>query len=51
MRSYNHIAGINILGDCMPHASNFMELSDEKDARGLPKPPPALHGPGKTSSA
>ncbi len=38
MRSYNHIAGINILGDCMPHASNFMELSDEKDARGLPKP-------------
>ena len=38
MRNYNHIAGINILGDCLPHASNFMELSDEKDARGLPKP-------------
>ncbi|WBA40960.1 GMC family oxidoreductase [Hymenobacter canadensis] len=38
MRSYNHTAGINILGDCLPHAANFMELSDEKDARGLPKP-------------
>ncbi|AII52174.1 GMC family oxidoreductase [Hymenobacter sp. APR13] len=38
MRTYNHTAGINILGDCLPHAANFMELSDEKDARGLPKP-------------
>ncbi|MDU0369854.1 GMC family oxidoreductase [Hymenobacter endophyticus] len=38
MRSYNHVAGINILGDCLPHAANFMELSEEKDARGLPKP-------------
>ncbi len=38
MRDYNHTAGINILGDCLPHANNFMELSDEKDARGLPKP-------------
>ncbi|RSK46491.1 GMC family oxidoreductase [Hymenobacter perfusus] len=38
MRTYNHTAGINILGDCMPHAANYMELSDEKDARGLPKP-------------
>ncbi|RSK50799.1 GMC family oxidoreductase [Hymenobacter rigui] len=38
MRNYNHIAGINILGDCLPHEANFMELSDEKDARGLPKP-------------
>ncbi len=38
MRDYNHIAGINILGDCLPHADNFMELSDERDARGLPKP-------------
>ncbi|MET4105796.1 GMC family oxidoreductase [Hymenobacter sp. UYP22] len=38
MRSYNHVAGINILGDCLPHEANFMELSEEKDARGLPKP-------------
>ncbi len=38
MRDYNRTAGINILGDCLPHANNFMELSDEKDARGLPKP-------------
>ena len=38
MKNYNHTAGINILGDCLPHANNFMELSDEKDARGLPKP-------------
>jgi hypothetical protein len=38
MRAYNHTAGINILGDCLPYDSNFLELSDEKDARGLPKP-------------
>lgn len=38
MRGYNHTAGINILGDCLPYERNFMELSDEKDARGLPKP-------------
>ncbi|HXG85277.1 MAG TPA: GMC family oxidoreductase [Pyrinomonadaceae bacterium] len=38
MNDYNRTAGINILGDCLPHANNFMELSDEKDARGLPKP-------------
>lgn len=38
MNDYNHTAGINILGDCLPSKSNFMELSDEKDARGLPKP-------------
>ncbi|MCY7348648.1 MAG: GMC family oxidoreductase N-terminal domain-containing protein [Pyrinomonadaceae bacterium] len=38
MRDYNHTAGINILGDCLPHSNNFMELSDEKDARGLAKP-------------
>jgi choline dehydrogenase-like flavoprotein len=38
MNEYNRTAGINILGDCLPHANNFMELSDEKDARGLPKP-------------
>ena len=38
MRGYNHVAGINICGEGLPHAQNFVELSDEKDARGLPKP-------------
>lgn len=36
--AYNHVAGINILGDCLPYERNFLELSDEKDIRGLPKP-------------
>ena len=35
---YDHVAGINMLGDCLPSPGNFLELSDEKDARGLPKP-------------
>lgn len=38
MRGYNHTAGINILGDCLPSPHNCVELSDETDARGLPKP-------------
>ncbi len=38
MRGYNHTAGINILGDCLPHPGNCVELSDELDGRGLPKP-------------
>ncbi len=38
MKDYNHTAGINILGDCLPNDNNFMELADEKDARGLQKP-------------
>jgi len=38
MRSYNHTAGINILGECLPSDVNFLELSDETDARGLRKP-------------
>lgn len=38
MRGYNHRAGINILGECLPSAHNYVELSDELDARGLPKP-------------
>ncbi|MCP9495057.1 MAG: GMC oxidoreductase [Pyrinomonadaceae bacterium MAG19_C2-C3] len=38
MRDYNHTAGINILGDCLPYSNNYVELSDEPDARGLPKP-------------
>ncbi|GAB4021165.1 hypothetical protein GCM10028773_28880 [Spirosoma koreense] len=36
--AYNHVAGINILGDCLPHDQNYLALSDEKDIRGLPKP-------------
>ncbi|MCX6213166.1 GMC family oxidoreductase [Spirosoma sp.] len=36
--AYNHVAGINILGDCLPHDHNYLELSDENDIRGLPKP-------------
>jgi len=38
MRGYNHTAGINILGECLPDARNYLELSDETDARGLLKP-------------
>ena len=38
MHGYNHTAGINILGDCLPYAHNYLDLSDERDARGLPKP-------------
>jgi choline dehydrogenase-like flavoprotein len=52
MRAYNHTAGINILGaginilgaginilgEGLPYDGNFLELSDELDARGLPKP-------------
>ena len=38
MAGYNHVAGINVLGDCLPNPENHMELSDENDARGLPKP-------------
>lgn len=36
--AYNHVAGINILGDCLPYEHNYLELSDEKDSRGLLKP-------------
>ena len=38
MTHYNHIAGINILGECLPYDHNYLELSDELDGRGLPKP-------------
>ena len=38
MRGYNHTAGINMLGESLPDEHNFLELSDEKDARALPKP-------------
>ena len=35
---FDHVAGINILGDCLPADHNHLTLSDELDARGLPKP-------------
>lgn len=38
LAGYNHVAGINILGEGLPAPGNFLELSDEPDARGLPKP-------------
>ena len=38
MRQYNHVAGINVCGDCLPSASNYMELSDEVDDLGIRKP-------------
>ncbi len=38
MQGYNQTAGINILGECLPYEHNFLELSSEKDKRGLPKP-------------
>jgi choline dehydrogenase-like flavoprotein len=38
IRRYNNAAGINLLGECLPYDHNFVELSDEKDDRGLPKP-------------
>lgn len=38
MLGYNHVAGINLLGECLPYGHNRVELSQERDARGLPKP-------------
>jgi len=38
MMNYNHMAGINMHGDCLTYESNFLELSEEPDDRGLPKP-------------
>lgn len=38
MRRYNRMAGINMMGECLPHDGNFLELAAEKDSRGLPKP-------------
>jgi choline dehydrogenase-like flavoprotein len=38
MAQFNHVAGINILGECLPHPDNRLTLSEELDARGLPKP-------------
>ncbi|MBC7507279.1 MAG: GMC family oxidoreductase, partial [Ferruginibacter sp.] len=38
MSLYNHVAGINMHGECLPDKNNYLELSDEKDEYGLPKP-------------
>jgi len=38
MRGYNHVAGINLLGECLPYDGNRVELSSELDGRRLPKP-------------
>ena len=38
LQSFPNVAGMGISGDCLPSEKNYMELSDELDARGLPKP-------------
>ena len=38
MGAYNHVAGINIHGECLPYDHNYVELSEEYDELGLPKP-------------
>ncbi len=35
---YNHVAGIGINGECLPADGNRLELSDEVDRTGVPKP-------------
>ena len=38
IQSYNHVAGIGINGDCLQSEKNLLELSDELDDSGMPKP-------------
>ena len=38
LSKYNNVAGIGMNGDTLPQRANRITLSDEKDARGLPKP-------------
>lgn len=38
MKAYKKVAGINMHGDCLPYEHNYLELSDELDDMGLPKP-------------
>ena len=38
MALYNHMAGLKIVGETMPQDANRIELSDERDALGLPIP-------------
>jgi choline dehydrogenase-like flavoprotein len=35
---YNYVAGIGINGDCLADKNNFLELSNETDHTGVPKP-------------
>jgi choline dehydrogenase-like flavoprotein len=35
---YNFVAGIGINGDCLPSGENFLELAEETDVTGIPKP-------------
>ena len=35
---FNHVAGLGINGECLPQDGNFLELSDEVDETGMPKP-------------
>ena len=35
---YNFVAGIGVNGDCLPSRKNYLELSDEVDKSGMPKP-------------
>ncbi len=44
MRGYNHVAGINICGDCLPSESNFLELSEETRCAGTAQAARSLHG-------
>ncbi|WP_322965430.1 GMC family oxidoreductase [Sphingomonas fuzhouensis] len=37
LRQYNHMAGIGINGECLPHPDNRLTLSDEVDAFGQRK--------------
>jgi choline dehydrogenase-like flavoprotein len=38
LMKYNRVAGIGMNGDTLPNVDNRVTLSDEMDARGLPKP-------------
>ncbi len=38
LADYNYIAGIGINGETLPTDENFLALSDELDANGIPKP-------------
>ncbi len=35
---YNHVAGIGINAECLPSPGNLLELSEECDSLGMPKP-------------
>lgn len=38
LQCFPRVAGMGISGDCLPYETNLVELSDELDDRGLPKP-------------